>query len=72
MYPQCPTWEALLRWCSVYPPMTQVPGCGPWEAVVGKPGILLPYHQGLGQALGSLLIVLYSDLQKRVCREEFT
>lgn len=46
--------------------MTQVLGCGPWKAVVGKPGILLPDHQSLGQALGSLLIVLHSDLQKRV------
>jgi hypothetical protein len=48
--------------------MSQVLGCGPWEAVVGKPCILLPDHQGLGQALGSLLIVFHSDLQQETCK----
>lgn len=72
MLPQNPTWKALFRRCSIYPTMTQVAGSRPWEAVVGKPGILLPYHQGLGQALGSLLIVLHGDLQKGVGREEST
>lgn len=64
MHPQCPTWEALFRRCSVYPPMTQVPGSGPREAVVGKPGVPLPYHQGLGQALGGLLVVFHGDLRE--------
>lgn len=31
-----------------FPLDEQVLGCGPWEAVVGKPCILLPDHQGLG------------------------
>lgn len=50
------------------PLTTQVLGRSPREAVVGEPGILLPDHQGLGQALGGLLIVFHSDLQKWVCR----
>lgn len=50
------------------PLRTQVLGRGPREVVVGEPGILLPDHQGLGQALGGLLIVFHSDLQKGVCR----
>ena len=66
------TWEDLCRGCRVRLWMTQVLGRGPREAVIGESGILLPDHQGLGQALGSLLIVLHSDLQKKVCRKEFT
>lgn len=46
------------------PLITQVLGRGPREVVVGEAGILLPDHQGLGQALGGLLIVFHSDLQK--------
>ena len=48
--------------------MTQVLGRGAREAVIGEAGILLPDHQGLGQALGGLLIVLHSDLQEKVQR----
>lgn len=66
LQPQCPTWEILFQTCSVCPPMTQVLGCGLRETVIGKSGILLPDYQGLGQALGSLLVVLHSDLQKRM------
>ena len=66
--PQHHTWEALFQGRGVQPPMTQVLGRGAREAVIGEAGILLPDHQGLGQALGSLLIVLHGDLQEKVQR----
>lgn len=71
LVPRLHTWETLFQRYT-FALMSQVLGCSPWEAVVGKPSILLPDHQGFGQALGSLFIVFYSDLQRgdmqeRVC-----
>lgn len=74
--PRLHTWETLFQ-RHTFPLMSQVLGCGPREAVIGKPCILLPDHQGLGQALGSLFIVFHSDLQQgdmleRICPQPGT